>query len=174
MVGSAEFSPNGRLLAVALGDNTVQMWNSASGQRVGGPMKTTGRITWMGFSPDGHVLITADCGERDPGAGPLVRANIRLWDATTALPCGRPIPATALFLFTGAQLSPDNRYLLLPTLKVAPGTGDQFTPALQAWPLPVPDVPLVEMQRRTESTTGMRLDAAGNVVAAGPGTPEIQ
>jgi hypothetical protein len=35
-------------------------------------------------------------------------------------------------------------------------------------------VPLAEMQRRTESTTGMRLDAAGNVVAADPGTPETQ
>jgi len=94
MVGSAEFSPHGQLLAVALGDNTVQMWNTASGQRVGGPMKTTGRVTWMGFTPDGRVLVTAESGERDPAAAPLVSAHIRLWDATTTLSCGRPIPPT--------------------------------------------------------------------------------
>ena len=129
-------------------------------------MKTAARVTWMQFSSDGRVLITAESGERDPGASALVRANIRFWDATTALPCGRPIPATTLFLFTGAHLSPDNRYLLLPTLEVQPSTRDRPIPVLQVWPLPIPDVTLAEMQRRTESTTGMRLDAAGNVVAA--------
>jgi WD40 repeat protein len=174
MVGSAEFSPNGQLLAVALGDNTVQMWNTASGQRVGGPMKTTGRITWMGFTPDGRVLVTAESGERDPGAAPLVSANVRIWDTATALPCGRPIPATAFFIFTGAQFGSDSRTLLLPTLRVVPGTRDQFIPALQAWPLPVSEVPLVEVQERTTSRTGMRLDSAGNVVAAGPGTAGLQ
>jgi len=165
MAGPAEFGPNGQRLAVALGDNSVQFWSSATGQRAGPPMKTAARVTWMQFSTDGRVLVTAESGEREPGASALVRANIRLWDATTALPCGRPIPATALYLFTSAHLSPDNRYLLLPTLKVLPSTRDRPIPVLLVWPLPISDVTLEEMQRRTESTTGMRLDAAGNVVA---------
>jgi hypothetical protein len=93
-------------------------------------------------------------------------ARIRLWDTATSLPCGRPIPASALFMFTRFHLSPDGRCLCLPTLKVVPDAGRHPSPLLQVWSLPGTEVALTEMQRRTESATGMRLDPAGNLVAA--------
>ena len=61
MTGVA-FSPDGKLLATAGGDGTVRLWNPATRQPVGAPLRavTGGGVTGVAFSPDGKLLATAD------------------------------------------------------------------------------------------------------------------
>jgi WD40 repeat protein len=61
--------PHGQEVATASFDNTVQVWNTASGNRVGDPIKRPVLVNAMTFSPDGRVLA---CGDID--------GNILLWD----------------------------------------------------------------------------------------------
>ena len=67
-VSAVSFSPDGKRLATASRDNTVKLWNSATGQEI----KTlTGHTDWVravSFSPDGKRLATASADK-----------TVRLW-----------------------------------------------------------------------------------------------
>ena len=63
------FSPNGRMLASASGDNTIKLWDLEKG---GEPLTLTGHqggVTDVAFSPDGRTLAS--------GSGDN---TIKLWD----------------------------------------------------------------------------------------------
>jgi WD40 repeat protein len=69
-VNSVAFSPDGRRLATAGDDQTVRVWNAATGQQQLVLLGHTDRVQAVRFSPDGRRLVSG--GDQ----------TIRLWDIT--------------------------------------------------------------------------------------------
>jgi len=70
---SADFSPDGKLLATAYLDGAVQLWETTTGE----PLQHENVVWTVAFSPDGRLLAT---GSSD-GTG-------RLWEVTSGQPHG--------------------------------------------------------------------------------------
>ncbi len=69
-IGSAvAFSPDGKTLATASRDNSIRLWNGATGKEVCRFIGHEKLIYSVAFAPDGKVLASAGDGEL-----------IRLWD----------------------------------------------------------------------------------------------
>ena len=95
-VHAAALSPDGRAIAAAVDDGTVQIWQAPDGNPAGPPLRHAAPVTAVEWSPDGRRLAT-------------VAAGAFLWDPTT----GRLIARVGSEAAHAAHFSPDGRLLLV-------------------------------------------------------------
>jgi WD40 repeat protein len=89
-VFAVAFSHDGNIVAGGSGDGSVWLWNPATHQPVGRPLRVgTGPVTSVAFSPRGSILAV---GGKD--------GIVRLWDVTSRRPVGGPLTG-----FSGAVTS---------------------------------------------------------------------
>jgi len=98
-VDAVAFSPDGKTVLTGGDDRTARLWDAASGQPIGQPIRHGGVVFGVAVSPDGKTLLT---GSRDKTA--------RLWDAATGQPVGSPLPHGGEVM--AVAYSPDGRTIL--------------------------------------------------------------
>ncbi len=95
-VQSVAFSPDGQRIATGSNDTTVRMWDAATGQPIGDPMKGhTDKVTSVAFSPDGKRIISGSWDK-----------TVRVWNADTGQPVGGPMTGH-IDKVTSVAFSPD-------------------------------------------------------------------
>jgi WD40 repeat protein len=76
-VQDACFSPDGTKVVTASADDTAQVWDVATGQKIGQPMRHADWVHTAEFSPDGTKVVTASWD-----------GTARVWDAQTGVQIG--------------------------------------------------------------------------------------
>jgi WD40 repeat protein len=100
-LSSIAFSPNGKTLATAQGNDTVRIWNVAARHPIGDLVPSQGAvIKTLAFSPDGRTL-----------AGGGNEGNIWLWDVATDREIGPPLLSPTNANITAVAFSPDEHML---------------------------------------------------------------
>jgi WD40 repeat protein len=98
---SAAFSPNGKHIVSASDDTTVRLWDAATGQPIGEPLRGhTNIVERAVFSPDGRRIVSASDD-----------TTLRLWNADSGQPIGEPLRGHTGIVFTAA-FSPDGRRIV--------------------------------------------------------------
>jgi hypothetical protein len=90
------YSPDGRTVLAATGDNTAQLWDALTGKTRGEALRHADLVYGAAFSPDGKVLLTASGSSRQGDRG-------RLWNVATSKPFCR-VAAAALSLKLAAAV----------------------------------------------------------------------
>jgi WD40 repeat protein len=105
-VRSLSFSPDGKMLATAGGDESVFLWDPLTGKELRAlrPPTPEARYSLVAFSPDGKYLVAADRGRQ---SGPA----IDLWDVATWKRVRTFDPPSVW----GLAFSPDGRLLAVAT-----------------------------------------------------------
>ena len=149
-VMTVAFSHDGKYIATGSWDKTVIVWDAASGQAVSKPMRHGGPFWYaVGFSQDGRTIV-AGCDDH----------TARVWDIETARPIGPRFPHGAA-LRTAAFADNDTR--------VITGTSNRTTRIWDVSRAPLEgDVESIELWLQV--STGMELDASGEVRALDPET----
>jgi WD40 repeat protein len=93
-VFSASFSPDGARVVTGAFDHTAQVWDAATGEPIGKPLRHGGGVDSAVFSPDGTRVLTASLDN-----------TARVWDATRSVPIGDRLQHEGR-VFT-ASFSPD-------------------------------------------------------------------
>ena len=67
------FSPNGRRIASASADESLRLWDGATGRPLGRPMQGHSNLVMsLAFSPDSRLLVSGSADQ-----------TLRLWDVAT-------------------------------------------------------------------------------------------
>lgn len=128
-VTGVAFSPDGRMLATSSNDDTIRLWDVATGQSRGSPLNGhTGNVLTVAFSPDGETLASAGAGN-----------TIMLWDVADGQPRGLPLTghtssvSSIMFSPDGQTLaSTGDRTVMLWDLTSNPPHGNALTGHIEA------------------------------------------
>ena len=71
-VWSAAYSPDGKRIVTASGDQTARIWDAATGEELRQLTGHTGSVNSAAYSPDGKSIVTASWDQ-----------TARIWDAAT-------------------------------------------------------------------------------------------
>ncbi|KAG1867062.1 WD40-repeat-containing domain protein, partial [Suillus tomentosus] len=88
-------------IASGSSDNTVRLWDAATGEPVGEPLE--GHTDWVwsvSFSPDGTRIVS--------GSGDK---TVRLWDVATGQPLGEPLEGHTALVYS-VSFSPDGTRII--------------------------------------------------------------
>ena len=99
VVRTAKFSPRGRRIAVALGDQTARIWASSNGKELAVRKGHEDEINDVAFSPDGRTVATA--GDDDA---------IRIWNAETGAPIAKIVGSGKDI--NSVAFSPDGKFVV--------------------------------------------------------------
>lgn len=148
-VAAIVFRPDSSLLATADNGGVVRLWDAASGQPVGRPMRHPRGVSGLAFSPDGRWLLSG-----------ATYGTARLWDGATGEALS---PSWALLGPTHrVEFSPDGRW----ALTVAWLRSGE--PSEIRWrTLGIDRRPVFELRRLAESLAGFSLDMNGVEVTLG-------
>jgi len=94
---SPVWSPDGKLIATAASDNTVQVWSAVSGRLIHTLQGHTARIDRIAWSPDGKWIASGSNGDK----------TVRLWDAAS----GKQLHSFDVDNCIGLAFSPDGQSL---------------------------------------------------------------
>jgi WD40 repeat protein/serine/threonine protein kinase len=122
----AAFSPDGRWGCTALG-TTATLWDPATGQPVGPPLRHPVSLQRVAFSRDSHRLLTVGQDEKSEAG------EIRAWDVPTAQPVGTPIKHR--LPFRQGIFSPDGRWVLTASEEVLRKNREVQRGEAQVWDL---------------------------------------
>jgi WD40 repeat protein/serine/threonine protein kinase len=105
-VETVAFSPDGKTVLTGSGDNDAaasRLWDAATGQPFGPPLRQKGLITAVAFSPDGKTLLLTGVADN--------KNTTRLWNAATGQPIGPPLQHEGLA--RAVAFSPDGKTVLI-------------------------------------------------------------
>jgi len=109
-VNSVSFSPDGKVLASGGEDNTVKLWDVASGKLIRSINAHIDAVNTVAFSPDGKILASGSGGEFG-----LKEASIKLWDVYNGKflnELGTTILDRHTSRITSVAFSSDGKYLV--------------------------------------------------------------
>ena len=103
IVSGAAFSPDGKRIVTASLDKTARVWDAATGQPIGEPLKGHEDLVYSAaFSPDGKRIVTASWDK-----------TARVWD--TGQPIGEPLRGHEGRVYSAA-FSPDGKRVVTASL----------------------------------------------------------
>jgi WD40 repeat protein/tetratricopeptide (TPR) repeat protein len=122
-INALAVSPDGRRAVTGSDDGTARLWDLSTGEPVGPPLKCSGTVLAVAFSPDGQRVATA-------GGTLGFTGEVRVWDAATGTAVGRPLPLAGAGVCVG--FSADGTRVVAGVLTVASLFQGRFEPHLAA------------------------------------------
>ncbi|KAH8653107.1 WD40-repeat-containing domain protein [Tricladium varicosporioides] len=142
-VDAVTFSPDGRFLASGSGDDTVRIWNPATGQETQKFKGHTGAVNGVAFSPDGKLLASGSSDD-----------TVRIWNLATGQEVQKLEGHTAWV--NAVPFSPDGKLL-------ASGSGDD---TVRIWN-PATGQEVRKLEGHTDSVYVVAFSPDGKLLASG-------